>query len=229
MQRLELNVEQTDAHERRKVALVVDGVLELAQQVAESLRWRRDEVGVSRPGSTDPVLRTTHLAGLLLGSSGASEQPAVYLGQEPHRDGETAVAAEFLPCVAERRYVTADFLHVGVNRFLPGRLDLEQIHQGRLGTFDLGRENRFLANEGVDEPLDGGHQVPGQIEQPYLLLGSREYRHQLTRELQGWIPWRQRKRDEGADLFSRHGAALVLSGLPSHCLPSKRSFHILVQ
>ena len=42
MQRLELNVEQTDANERWKVALVVDCVLELAQQLTEPMRRRRD-------------------------------------------------------------------------------------------------------------------------------------------------------------------------------------------
>ncbi len=38
VQRLELHVEQADAHERWKVALIVDRVLELAQQLSEPLR-----------------------------------------------------------------------------------------------------------------------------------------------------------------------------------------------
>lgn len=53
------------------------GTLQVAQELTQPMRWRRNEVGVARPGASDPVLRTSCLSLHLLRTASGGEQSPV--------------------------------------------------------------------------------------------------------------------------------------------------------
>ena len=102
MQGLELDVEKPDPHERWQAALVVNGAFKVAQELAQPMRWWRNEVGVARARASDSVLRGPHISRQCLRTASASEQSPVSFAEQPHGQGEPGVAFQLFPRVVYR-------------------------------------------------------------------------------------------------------------------------------
>jgi len=100
-------VQEADPDERRQVAVVMDGTLELAEQLPSPVRRRRDEARVSRPSVADPVQRAPQLAQQLLATSNPGHQSAIGLPQVAQRDVRAGVTANLVPPHADLHVVAA--------------------------------------------------------------------------------------------------------------------------
>jgi hypothetical protein len=141
----------------------------------------------------------------------------VRLVQEAHRKRQALGVGELRACVGERVEVVAHLFDVGVGcgaafAAVLG-LEREQVDEGRLRSLDLRREHGLLADERVDEPVERGDHLPGQLEANERLLSRTEALSQGGVDDDGRIRGRQRVRDEGRDLLPTHGGPLVSSGI----------------
>lgn len=151
----------------------MDVLREIAEQPADFVGWRRHESGVAGPCAADPILAASDLPGLPARAAAPLHQPAMGFVQESHRERQPLRALQLAARVGESVYVVADFLDI-VGRCcrstgLGACLERQQVHERRLRSLDLRRHNGFFANEGIDEPLDRRHHLPGQVEPAELL------------------------------------------------------------
>src|SRR5439155_12138283 len=109
---LELNVHQSGAYERGQPVVAMDVLLDIAEQPAEFMRWRRHESGVAGPCAADPILAPSDLARLPARAAAALHQPAMGLVQQPHRERQALWTFQLAARVGEGVYIVADFLDV---------------------------------------------------------------------------------------------------------------------
>ncbi len=137
MDRLELNVREGCLHEGRcPLGLIVQELLQGGDAGEHFLRRRRDEHGVSRSGSSDPVLASAELPGLLSAAAPRRHEHGVDLPHKP--PGKWCVRADAFQPILERSHIVGYFLHVVEwnARRLP-RLKQEQVRKRRLRPLDL--------------------------------------------------------------------------------------------
>jgi hypothetical protein len=80
------------------------------------------------------------------------------LAEKAHRERQAPGRSDLLARVCERFEIVADLLDVGIGscarRFALLGLEGEEVHEGRLRPLDLGGQDRFLADERIDEPVE---------------------------------------------------------------------------
>ena len=151
MYRLELDMGERRLDQGRQAALLfMEEALKVAHQVEDAVSRWRDEEGVARPRTADPVLRGAERARLLSAAAPGREQDGVHLQDQAQR--ERKAAGDTLQPVAERADVGRDLFDIIDRR--AGRLVLlieQEIGQRGLCTLDLGGEQRLLAHIHVEE------------------------------------------------------------------------------
>ena len=151
---LELRVREPGLdHRSGETVLIVEEALQAVERGAHLVRWWRHEAGVARPGAADPVLGAAELPGRLVAAPCALHQDTVNFPDEPQREGELA-APEPLDAMLERCHVARDFPHLGHRgaRYARG-LEAQEVGEGGLGTLDGTREDGFLADVHVEQPV----------------------------------------------------------------------------
>ena len=140
------------------------------------------------------------------------------LVEQAHRERQPRWVGGLLAGEGQRVEVVADLLDVRVRRrritpILRLGLVVEEVHERRLRPLDLGREHRLLAHERVDEPVERGDHLTGQLEAYERLLRGAHPLGQLTLDEDGRAGRRQRVGHEGPDLRATRRGALVSSRL----------------
>ena len=117
---------------------------------------RRHESGVAGARTPDPVLRTSKFSRLGRTAAPLPHQHFVCFANESNRDGQ---AIRKTPqTVMHRADVVGDLLHIGIDggtRRVTTLVD-QQVRQQRLRTFDLRRQQGFLADIHVKEEIGVG-------------------------------------------------------------------------
>jgi hypothetical protein len=76
--------------------------------------------------------------------------------------------------ISGRLEVVADLFDISVRPVFALRLKGEEVDERRLRSLDLRRDDRLLADERVDEPVERGHHLSRQLEANERLLRSAE-------------------------------------------------------
>ena len=184
MDGLELRVQEPGAHECGRSVGSVEVGLESAEQLGENVRRRRHVDRIPRATTADPVLAAPNLARQLLSAAYATHEAPMGLVEEAHRQREPVGVRKLRPRIAESVEIVADLFDISgrlnrvsrpADRVLLG-LEGQEIRERRLRSFDLGGEDGFLANEGVDEPIERRHHFPRQLEPNERRLGRPQPR-----------------------------------------------------
>ena len=127
--------------------------------------------------------------------------------------GRAVRCPEFGSGVAQRLEVVADFRDIGSGRRPVPRLEGEQIHQRGLRTFDLGGDHCFLADEGVEEPVEGGDHLASEVEPGQRVLRGAKALPEAAIQDEGRRLWWEGKGHERQDfLVSGQGAFIPARG-----------------
>ena len=90
--------------------LVMDEPLKIGHAVLESMRRRRDEMGVARPGPTDPILSAAKLARRLFAAAALGKQDGMHFPDKSVRQWKT-FAQPIYP-VFQRRHISRNLRNV---------------------------------------------------------------------------------------------------------------------
>src|SRR5579871_220599 len=154
MYRLELDVHEPYAYEGRQPVGSVQILLEVRKECGQRLRRSGNESGIAGACAANPILSATNFPWLLMSAPHSTHQATMRLVHQAHGQRQPVDATQLPPGVLDRIQVVADLLH---GRAKPGillGLVLEQIDQSRLRTFNLRGDDRLLAHEGIDEPVE---------------------------------------------------------------------------
>ena len=101
------------------------------------------------------------------------------------------------------------------------RLKGQQIDQCGLGALDLGRDHGFLADEGVDEPIEGRDHRTCEIEPRQRVFGcTKPVAHPIVDGERGLAGWK-RKRHERQYLLASSESAFISACNALHALLSR--------
>ena len=163
MDRLELVVDERQAHQRRVAVVRVQILLEEVQRRVHLGHRRRDVLGVvqraARPA--DPVLAAAVLARRGLIPAHPSHQPLVQLAQQPEAHGQFCHPFQ---AVFQRMDVVQHLAHIGLGRARPAlsrrelaRLVRVQVGQVGLRALDPRGKHRLTAQKRPDQQVRVGH------------------------------------------------------------------------
>ncbi len=148
------------------------------------------------------------------------------LFEQRHRQRETDRVRELSAGERQRSEVVAYLLDVDAwRRRKAHSLPVEQLHQGRLGPFDLAGEHGLLAHERVDESIAPGDHLARELEPLERLLGGPDAPFEFIFDDQGRRRRRQRVRDEDEDSLAPNAGGLPMPRLPRR---HDRPFAVLV-
>ena len=216
-------MQEPGPNQGRQPIVRVDVALEVAQEPVEQVwRWGNED-GVPRTRAADPVLGAPDLPWMFVGTSRTFHQTRVRLIEQSHREWQPFSTAKLFSRVRECVYVVAHFLDVRSWRRIVFalRLECQQVDQRGLRSLDLRRDHGFLPDEPIDEPVDRGDHLAGELETTELPLGTTEKREGLGVEAQRRVRRRQGLRHEGPDLLAANRRTLVSPGNSCH-LPLKK-------
>ena len=117
--------------------------------------------------------------------------------QQAHGQRQPCFLGKLSTGISESVEVIADFFKVGGGRGLVLCFEGHQVDESRLRSFDLGGENRFLPNEGVDEPVDRRDHLAGEFQPRQGLFGEPKPICEFSLDRHGRIRRRERRRDVG--------------------------------
>ena len=145
--------------------------------------------------------------------------------QETHRKRQAARVGELLHRERQSLEVVGDlsqvlggmaFRDVSIGRFGFGG---QQVDERGACSLDLGRENRFLADEGVEEPVQRRNHGSRDLQPCKRTVGRPTPLPELPREIQGGRIRRQVEWHEGLDLLPPDLAELVPAGSSGQSQP----------
>ncbi len=167
--RLELVLDQRSLHQRWQLGLLVHEALEVAEQVAQLVRWRRHERRrLDRgAGCPDPVLGGSHLSGLTFTTPDPCQDRGVQLSEQAGADGQVGQPPKAL---LHRCDVVDDLFDVGSERPAVG-FGLVDLHERGLGAIDARRRQRLSSEVRLHQQVRLRQQPTGPGESSERCLG----------------------------------------------------------
>ena len=209
MNSFELCVQETRPHEVRQPVGGVDVFFESAKKLREFLGGRWNINRVPRPASANPVLAAAYFSGLLASAAHTTHQSLVCFVQEPQGKRQTTLRRELAARVGEGVEVVCHLFDIGVGLGLFLGFESEKVDERCLRALDLRRDHRFLAHEGIDEPVERRHHLARQIESDKRLLSLPKATFELGVDDERRPHGRQIEGNEGIDFFAACGHAFV--------------------
>jgi hypothetical protein len=115
--------------------------------------------------AADPVLGAAELARGFVAAPAARQELGVHLAQQPVRERESPTQS--LQSVVERGHAVRDLDHVLDRRAgNPLQFEQQEVGEGGLRSFDLGGQDRFLADVGVEEQRRVGQEPRQGVQSP---------------------------------------------------------------
>ena len=201
MDGLELPVGERNSHHRGEIAARVQPRFQFPRCAGDVLgRWVH-ETGIAGPTVADPVLRPPDFTRQLVYTPDALHEDAVGVAKQADAQRQVFGVGKLFSGMRESCDIVACPFDVGEAVALLSRLEGEGIAERALSPFDLRGDDRFLANEAVEEPIGAGNHgaFHGKTGEDRLCIRVEFGR--VSVDCEGRIGRRQRVGDEGANLL----------------------------
>ncbi len=207
---------QPGLDQRREWIVAVKPPLQLRHRLGHVLGRRRDELGIARSGTADPVLGSAEFAGGFVRAAHALHESPVRLAEETRADRQTLGVGDLGARVVDHLDVIADLLDVVRLLGFLGGLERDHLAERGLRALDLRRDDGLFAHEPVEEPARAGHHAARDFKagQPRQRVGVQPV--DLSGRVQFWDAGREGMWHKRPDRLPGDGGRAVGAGGSGH-------------